>query len=188
MATKASKVAETVTETLHEAPPAGFDWHAVLSQPTFWVAMAFVIFFALAGKMLWRALTKGLDGRAERIRQELEEARRLREEAEALLATYRTRHAESMKEAEGILAKARADAARMAQDAEAELKQMLAARTRMAEDKIAQAEKQAVSEVRDHVVDITIAAAKSLIIENLETTPGDELIRRAVADLERKVH
>jgi F-type H+-transporting ATPase subunit b len=72
--------------------------------------------------------------------------------------------------------------------AQVELKHLLDARTRMAEAKISQAEKQAVDEVRGHVIDITISAAKALILENIQEMPGDELIKRAIADIERKVH
>ena len=160
----------------------------MLEDPRFWVMIAFFGFFALFGKKLWTVLSKGLDSRSDRIRMELEEARRLREEAQFVLDAYRKKNAESLKEAEAILTQARQDADRLVASANEELKRLLEARTRMAEDKIALAEKQAVDEVRDHVVDITIAAAKTLIMENIQQMPGDELIRKAIADIERKVH
>lgn len=161
---------------------------SMLQDPRFWVAVAFVLFIAVFGKKLWKVLAQGLDGRSARIRSELDEAKRLREEAQAVLDAYRTKHAESLKEAEAILTQARKDANRLVEQANAELKRLLDARTRMAEDKIAQAEKQAVNDVRDHVVDITIAAAKAIIMENIQQMPGDDLIRKAIADIERKVH
>lgn len=178
---------------MHETAPlppesAAFDWHGMLADPKFWVMAAFVIFFALFGRKLWAALTRGLDERSARIGAELSEARKLREEAQRVLEGYRKLHAESLKEAEAILVKAREDSAHMAAATQAQLKELLATRTRMAESKIQQAEQQAVNEVRDHVIDITIAAAKAIIVENIQQMPGDELIKHALADLERKVH
>ena len=161
---------------------------SMLEDPRLWVAVAFALFLAMFGKKLWKLLAGGLDSRSARIRSELEEARRLREEAQAVLDAYRTKHAESLREAEALLAQARKDANRLVEQANAELKRLLDARTRMAEDKIAQAEKQAVNDVRAHVVDITISAAKAIIMENIQQMPGDDLIRKAIADIERKVH
>lgn len=183
---------ETIAQVAAPLAPAatveepGFD--AVLASPQTWVALAFVLLFVFFGKKLFGALFRALDYRSGRIKNELEEAERLRTEAEAVLASYREKHRACLKEAEGILAKAREDADRLVKEAQAELKIMLEARRRMAEEKILQAEKQAVDEVRDHVVDITISAAKTLIMENIAQTSGDELIRRAIADIERKVH
>lgn len=171
-----------------EEHAASFDWHSLLSEPKVWIAVAFITFFAMFGKKLVGAMLRGLDARSETIARDLEEARRLREEANAVLNAYRTKHAESIKEAEEILHRARMDAERMVATAQAELKQLLDTRTRMAEAKISQAEKQAVDDVRGHVIDITISAAKALIMENIQAMPGDELIRRAIADIERKVH
>ncbi len=160
----------------------------LFADPTFSVAVAFFVFIALTGKMAWRLITKGLDGRSARIAAELEEARALRAEAQAALEAYRKKHAQSLTEADAILTKARADAERLAANAQADLKHMLETRTRMAESKIAQAEKQAIDDVREHVVDITIAAAKAIILENIKDIPSDELIRKAISDIERKVH
>lgn len=171
-----------------EEHASAIDFHAMMQDPRLWVLVAFVTFFVLFGKKLVNALLRGLDTRSERIAVDLAEARKLREEANAVLDAYRTKHAESIKEAEEILQRARVDAERMVAAAQVELKHLLDARTRMAEAKIAQAEKQAVDEVRGHVIDITISAAKALILENIQEMPGDELIKKAIADIERKVH
>lgn len=165
-----------------------FDWHTLLQDPTFWVMIAFVAFFVMFGKKLAAALTRGLDTRSGTIAHELDQARALREEASAVLALYRKKYAESMQEAEEIPHRAREDAERMMATAEEDLKHLLAARIRMAESKIRQAEKQAVAEVQNHVIDITIAAAKALIVENIQTMPESALVDKAIADIERKVH
>lgn len=163
-------------------------FQSLLQDPAVWVAISFVLFFAFFGKKLGKVLFSSLDTRATNIRSELDEARRLREEAENILALYRRKYSNAAKEAETILAQAREDANRMTQAAEAELKTLIENRTRMAQDKIAQAESKAIQEVRDHVVDITITAAKTLIMESLSHMSGDELVQMAIADIERKVH
>jgi F-type H+-transporting ATPase subunit b len=160
----------------------------LLTDPKSWILVAFVCFFALFGAKIFKALTGALDKRSGTIRTELDEARRLREEAEAVLAAYRRKYDESLKEADEILAKARKDAEAMLTRADIELKGMLAARIRQSQDKIAQAEKRAIQEVQNHVVDITVAAAKTMIADRLQKSASDELIKMAIADVEQKVH
>lgn len=160
----------------------------MLHDPKFWVAAAFAAFFVLFGKKAWSALAAMLDGRSARIGAELEAAKRLREEAEGVLAAYRKQQAESLREAEEILQRARAEAEQMAAKAQADMQATLLARAQMAQEKIALAERQAIAELRNHVVDITIASAKSLIMESMSAMPGEALVQAAIADIERKVH
>ena len=161
---------------------------SLLQSPPFWVAVAFVVFVALVWKKISKALAKILDTRSNEIAAELAEARRLREEAEATLAQYRTRQLESVKEAEAIIARAGQDAQRMGQQAEADLKVALEKRTRLASDRIAQAEAKALQEVKAHVVDIAVSAARTLIQEQLSRSGGKELTEEAIRELERKLH
>jgi F-type H+-transporting ATPase subunit b len=156
--------------------------------PTFWVAVSFVVFMALAFKPLGRAFAKLLDARSVEIASELAEAHRLREEAQAALDLYRKKQQESLKEAEAILTQAQRNVAQMAAQAETELKAVLAKRTKLAEDRIAQSETKALQDVQNHVVDIAIAAARTLISEHLNRSGGKELIQQAAAELERKLH
>lgn len=158
------------------------------TDPHFWVLASFVIFVGLAWKPLSRMIAKGLDERAAKIKAELEEAGRLREEAQAVLLAYQKKQQESLKEAEAIVAKAKDDAARMAAAAEAELKAAIENRTKAAMDKIAQAETQALQEVQSHVVDVAISAARSIIVSHLDKNASDDLIKLAITDIERKVH
>jgi F-type H+-transporting ATPase subunit b len=157
-------------------------------DPRFWVAVAFAVFVLLAFKPLGRALTRMLDARSAQIASELAEARRLREEAQATLQMYRQKQQESLQEAENLLARAKEDAARMGLEAEAELKTAMDKRMKLATDRIAQSEAKALQDVQNHVVDIAIAAARTLIQEHLGRSGGKDLIKQAANELERKLH
>ncbi len=157
-------------------------------DPHTWVAIGFITFFALFGKKLWRAMVQALDARSARIARELKEAEGLRLEAEKTLAMYRQKYQDSMKEAEEIIVRARKAAEQMMAQAEIDLKASMERRTRQATDRIAEEEKRAIAEVRNHVVDITVAAARAIVTEQLQQQAGDNGIRQVIADLERKVH
>jgi len=163
--------------------------HAMLEDPRLWVAVAFVLFVAFVYyKKLPAALGRTLDARSDKIKAELDEAARLRAEAEALLAQYQQKQAEYLKEAESIMADARLDADALRRHAETELKATLEARTNQALERISREEAQAVTDVRNHVVDISLAAARTLIADQLANMPQDQLIKLALSDIERKVH
>lgn len=160
----------------------------MLNDPTFWVAVAFFVF---AGLMLWKArqpVLKGLDARAERIRAELDEAQRLREEAQKALAEYKRKQRDAAKEAEDLLANARHEAELLRRQAAEDLKQTLARREKAALDKIAQAEAQAVLDVRAKAVDIAIAATAKLLSENVDPQRDLSIVDQAIKDLGRKLH
>ena len=160
----------------------------MLNDPTFWVAVAFFVF---AGLMIWKArqpVLKGLDARAERIRAELDEAQRLREEAQKALAEYKRKQRDAAKEAEDLLANARHEAELLRRQAAADLEQTLARREKAALDKITQAETQAVLDVRAKAVDIAIAATAKLLSENVDPTRDQNIVDQAIKDLSRKLH
>jgi F-type H+-transporting ATPase subunit b len=160
----------------------------ILQTPTFWVAVAFTIMVLLSYKKIGRALVGALDDRSAKIKAELDHARRLREEAEMVLADYKKKQAEYMKEAEGMLTKAREDANALTSMAEKDLKAALDARMKQALEKIAQEEDKAIQDVRNHVVDIALAAARAIIIDHVSTLSQDELVKLAMIDIERKLH
>ena len=160
----------------------------MLHNPSFWVAVSFAGFVLLSYKKIAAILTKTLDDRSARIRVELEQARKLREEAEAILADYKRKQAEYMQEAEQMLVKARSDADAYRKNAESDLKSAMEARTQQALDKISQEEAKAIQDVRNHVVDIALAAARSILIEHVSNLPQEELIKLVVSDIERKIH
>lgn len=159
-----------------------------LEDPRLWVAAAFVIFIALVYKKVGTILGKSLDERSAKIKSELDQARSLREEAAAVLAQYKQKQAEYLKEAESILLDARKDAAILTTHAEQELKASLDARTKQALERIEREESKAIEDVRNHVVDISLAAARTLITEQMGSMSEDEIVQLALADIERKIH
>ena len=162
---------------------------AMLSDPSFWVAIAFVIFVGLLGYLgVHRQLTKALDNRAERIKSELDEARRLKDEAMALLREYQRKREAAEGEAQSIVTEARAEADRMAVEAKAKAEEFVARRTRMAEQKIAQAEAQAVADVRAAAADAAVAAAERILTQQAKGEVAAELIAKGVEDVRKKLN
>jgi F-type H+-transporting ATPase subunit b len=162
--------------------------HFSLSNPETWVAIAFIIFVALAGKPLVRGIGKTLDARAARIKAELDEARALRDEAQKLLADYQKKQQEAMRDAEAIVRQARGEAERLKTEAAANLDAAFARREKMAMDKIAQAEAQAIADVRNHAIDVAVAAAEQLLKSKTDAQRGERLIDSAIGELERKLN
>jgi F-type H+-transporting ATPase subunit b len=158
-----------------------------LHDAEFWVLVAAVVFVAALGHKAFRATTGGLDARAARIRAELDEARRLREEAERLLAEYRTKQREAAAEAGAIVAHAASEAERIAAQAGHDLEAALERRRRMAEDRIAQAEARALAEVRGEAIDVAIAAAREHIAAQMDGRRGTALIDDAIAALPQRL-
>src|SRR6266576_5832328 len=118
-------------------------------EAEFWVAVAFVIFVGvLAYFRVHKLIVDYLDQRTARIEAELDAARRLKEEAQALLAASKRKQQEAIREAESLIAGAKAEAERLAVEAKAKMEEFLSRRTKMAETKIAQAEAEAIDEVR----------------------------------------
>jgi F-type H+-transporting ATPase subunit b len=159
----------------------------LFAEPEFWVLAAVVIFVALVWKPAKRILIGGLDARAERIRSELDTARRLREEAEQALAGFRRQQQQAASEAEAILAHARAEAERIAEQSARDLDDALARRRRLAEERIAQEAARAVAEIRAVAVDIAIAATRQIIAGELDQARGSALIDAAIAALPQQL-
>ncbi len=160
----------------------------LLRDPETWIAVAFLAFLAVAAKPIFRAVVKGLDARAERIRNDLAEAERLRREAEALLADYQAKQRAAAEEAAGMLARAREEAQVLKKEAAANLEALLKRRERMALDKIAQAEAEAKAEVQARAVDLAVAAA-ALVLEQQAAGPlSARLIDQAIGELAQKLH
>ncbi|MEX0408920.1 F0F1 ATP synthase subunit B [Aquibium sp. LZ166] len=156
---------------------------------TFWATVALVIFL---GIMIYvkvpGMITKSLDDRADRIRDELEQARRLREEAQELLAEYQRKRKEAEKEADDIVAAAKHEAELLVGEAKQKTEEYVARRTALAEQKIAQAEREAVNEVRANAVDIAVAAARKLLADRVDASVADNLFKSSVQDLKTKLN
>jgi len=160
----------------------------LLANPLTWVTVAFLIFAIGVSKPIWRLLTQGLDARAARIKAELDEAIRLREEAQATLAAYQKKQRESLAEAEQILSQTRRQAEAIALQAEQDLKLALDKRMSLSLERIAQAENKVVDEIRDHVIDLALAAARTIIKEHVTGTHADDLLKNALGEIQQKLH
>ncbi len=160
----------------------------MFSNPEFWVGVAFLAFVALLLYYGVPALIgKSLDDRAAAIRKDLEDTRKLKDEAQALLNDYRRRKEEAAKEADAIIAQARSEAMALAAETRGGIKEMLERRTRIAEEKIARAEAQAVSEVRSAAIDAAIAASERLIATKLDAANANTLIDQGIKELKKKL-
>ena len=160
----------------------------MLNDPVTWVATAFVLFMIGFVKLALPKIAAMLDNRSQQIRDELDRAVALREEAEAVLAEYQQKQREMLAQAEQILQQASDDADRMKAAAEEEMKEIVKRRSKSAQEKIERAQQDALRLVQANMVDIATQAARTLIIEHLETHGDDELIDYALEQVERIVH
>jgi len=152
----------------------------------FWVAIAFVLFIALVVYYaVPRRIISALDKRAESIQQELTEARRLREEAQSILADYQRKQRDAEQEANDIIAQAEREAQAYAQETRQQFEDMLNRRVQMADEKIARAEAQAVAEVRSRAVDASVEATEQIIAEKLDTEKARALVEQSVDQLKK---
>ena len=161
----------------------------MLQEPEFWVAVGFVLVIAI---LVWQGVpkmvAKMLDSRAASIAAELAEARRLREEAAALLSDYKAKAAGAEREAESIIVEARAEAARFAEVSRADLKAQIERRAQAAQDKIAQAEAAAMNEIRALAADAAVAAAQKLIQARMDEQRAGHLIADGIKGLGEKLN
>jgi len=154
-----------------------------------WVAIAFLAFLGLLAYVgVHRQIAKALDDRAERIRAELDEARKLRDDAAQLLADYQRKRQEAETEAQGVIAGAKAEAERMAADAKAKVEEFVTRRTQLAETKIAQAEAQAAADVRGAAADAAVAAAEKILALEAKGKLAAELIAKGIEDVRKKLN
>ena len=160
----------------------------MFSDPTFWTAVAFVIIVLAIGRQAFRAVTSGLDKRADEIRRQLDEAETLRVEAQKMLADYKRKQRDAEKEAEELLTHARAESERMREKAQQDLEADLKRREQVAIDKIAQAEANALKDVQVQAIELAVAATARLLSENLDKKTSDDLVQSAIQDLDGKLH
>jgi F-type H+-transporting ATPase subunit b len=159
----------------------------LLADGEFWVLLAVIVFAAIVWKPVRRTVTGALDERAARIRADLDEARKLREEAEQLLAQYEQRQREGAAEAEAIVAHAREEAERIAAQSARDLDEALVRRQRLAEERVAQAEQKALDEIRAVAVDVAIGAAREVIVSQIDEERGAALLDAAIAALPQRL-
>ena len=155
---------------------------------SFWALVGLILFLALLAYLKVPGMITGsLDNRAKRISDELDEARKLREEAQALLAEYQRKQRDAEQEAADIVAQAETNAERMAADAKQALEELIARRTKMAETKIAQAEAQAMQEVRAAAADAAVAAAERILSSKVTGKAADDQIAASIAEIKSRL-
>jgi F-type H+-transporting ATPase subunit b len=161
----------------------------MFEDPETWVAIAFVI---LMGVFAWlgvhRTMFTALDHRAERIKAELDDARRLKDEAAKVLDEYKARRASAEREAEEIVTNARAEAGRIAANAKAKMEDFVARRTKTAESKIALAEAQAVADVRAAAAEAAVTAATTILSQSVKGQVADDLLAKGIAEVRQKLN
>jgi F-type H+-transporting ATPase subunit b len=161
----------------------------MFTQPETWVAIAFVI---LMGVFAWlgvhRTVLTALDHRAQRIKAELDDARRLKDEAAKLLADYQARRASAEREAQEIVTNARAEAERIAAEAKTRMEDFVARRTKTAENKIALAEAQALADVRAAAAEAAVAAASTVLSQSVKGSVADDLLAKGIAEVKAKLN
>ena len=161
----------------------------MLQQAEFWVALGFFAFIGLLAYVgVHRMIVKALDDRATRIKAELDEARKLKDDAAQLLADYRRKRGEAESEAREIIAGAKAEAERLAAEAKIKIEEFVSRRTKMAEVKIAQAEAQAAADVRAAAADAAVAAAERILAQQTKGPLAGELIAKGIEDVRKKLN
>jgi len=161
---------------------------SLFANPHLWVNIGLIVFLVVAGPKLWKALTSILDQRSIRIKAQLDEAQKLRDEAQALLNEYQRRQKDAAQEADGIIAAAKELAQHHTQEAMAALEASMARREKLALEKIAQAEAQAAAEVRREAVEVATAATRKLIAQALTDDRAVALVDQSIKELDRKLH
>ena len=158
-------------------------------EAEFWVAIAFLILMGVFGYFgIHRTLLKALDSRRDRIKADLDDARRLKNEAQKLLAEYRARRETAVREADEIVANAKAEAERIAAEAKTKMDDFVARRTKSAESKIAMAEAQAMADVRAAAADAAVTAAAMVMSQSVKGSVADDLMAKGIADVRAKLN
>ena len=160
----------------------------MFTDPTFWTAVAFVVFIALIAKPVGKRAAQALDARADRIQQELDEAEKLREEAQQLLAKYQRMQRDAKDEAEQIVKHAKDEAERIRKNGEKKIEEALERRERQAMDRIRQAELQAEARVRAYAVDVAMTATEEVLKEQVTGAKANKLVDDAIGRLPDKLN
>jgi F-type H+-transporting ATPase subunit b len=161
----------------------------MFAEPEFWVAVAFVILMGLFAYMgVHRTILTTLDHRSQRIKSELDDAQRLKQDAAKLLAEYKARRATAEREAQDIIASAKADAERIASEAKAKMEDFVARRTKTAENKIALAEAQALADVRAAAANAAVAAASTILSQTVKGQVAEDLLAKGISEAREKLN
>ncbi|WP_455466472.1 F0F1 ATP synthase subunit B [Bartonella sp. B39] len=150
---------------------------------TFWAFVGLVLFLILLVYFkIPQLAVHHLDARAKRIKDELDEALRLREEAQEVLAEYQRKHAEAEKDAQEIIAAARHEVEAIVSEARTKAEEYVKNRNKLAEQKIAQAEVNAIRMVSSSAIDLAVSAARTLIAKELNSHKANELVKDSLCE------
>ncbi len=161
---------------------------SITQDANFWILIAFVTFFGVFGRKAWAAIKTTLDGRRDKIQAELDEAQRLREEAQSVLADYERKKREAEDEAQKMVEFAKVEAERHANEARRALEETMRRREEAAMQRIQQAEADALREVREMAAGLAVQATAELIRENLDEARSDSMIENSIREVEEKLH
>ena len=158
-------------------------------DPETWVAVAFVILMVVFGYLgVFKKAMAALDHRADRIKAELDDATRLKQEAAKVLADYKARSAQAEREAADIIANAKSEAERIATEAKAKMEDFVARRTKTAESKIALAEAQALADVRAAAAEAAVQAASTILSHSVKGQVADDLLTKGITEVRQKLN
>lgn len=185
----ASGTPEATAQTVEHAE-AGAHHETFLGLDSYgWVAGSFIVFVLLLLKLkVPKMIGEALDARGRKIAADLEEARRLRAEAEALLAGYQAKQKQAAADVETIVSNAKAEAERIVADAQAQADALVARRTRMAEDRIAAAERAATADLRAQAAALAAEAARRVLTTELGAKDQAKLADEAIAELDARLN
>lgn len=157
-------------------------WASVWTLISLFIFLGIMVYYGVP-----KMITKMMDDKIAKIGEDLDEAKRLREEAQALLAEYERKRKDAESEAADIITAAEEEAVRIADEANAALEELITRRTKSVEEKIAQAEAQAIGEVRSRSADVAIEAARVILSDQMDTK-GDALVSQAIKDVAAKLN
>ena len=177
-------ISSAIAQTADSVEQAG----SILNNPSLWVAIAFILFLILIAKPAWTFITSSLDKKIDEIRAKIEEATKLREEAQDILAAHKRKLSEAENEADDIIRQAREQAQTLKTKLTEELEEALQRREKLAMDRIAQAETDAQEEVRALTTDIALAAARGLLADAVQNDKAEALVNDAIRELPDKLN
>ena len=159
----------------------------MLHDPAFWVALAFIVLMVFVAKPVGRMLATALDDRADTIKGQLDEAEKLREEAQELLASFKRKQQEAEEEAAKILKRAKEEAVRLEAKSKVDLENALKRREQAATARIAQAEAAAIAEVQEYATNVAMKAAQALLSDNISAQKANAMIDAAISELPKQL-
>ncbi len=157
----------------------------MLTNPTFWFLVSFVLFFVFFGRIIWTNIAQGLDTRSARIESDIQEAREMHDKAQELLSEIKIKQLEADRYAEAILEHARLESERLRSEAANELDEYLKTREILVEQRIDFAEREALKDIRDTAIRMAIEASEKILNKVVTDKINDSISDKAIAELSK---